>query len=127
MSVFKDLYQLEAEKFCLEVVFKDTRRQIAELESKINDLELKAIEILQSEKEQGSKGRIVENTIYGLKWNPPKPIVTDETKLPDRFFKIEKTLKKAELNKAIKDGETFEGVTIDNGSFSLTRAAKERG
>ena len=49
--------------------------------------------------------------------NPAKPRVIDEDLLPDEFFT--RTLSKSKLNAAIKDGEQFEGVVMDNGSTSL--------
>lgn len=58
---------------------------------------------------------------------PRKLIVTDETKLPDKFFKIERTLKKAELNKAFQDGEELEGVTLDNGGITLAIRGSRNG
>ena len=48
----------------------------------------------------------------------PKPIVTDEMLIPNRFFK--RTVDKTAINKAIKDGEEVLGVSMDNGGTSLT-------
>lgn len=50
---------------------------------------------------------------------PPKPIITDKDSLPDRFIKIEKTINKGAINKAIKNGETIAGVSMDNGGVTL--------
>lgn len=51
---------------------------------------------------------------------PAKPIITDESKIPSRFFKAQDPkLDKAAINAAIKDGEKIEGVTMDNGGQSL--------
>jgi len=48
----------------------------------------------------------------------PKPIITDEDKIPDEWFK--KSIDKTKINKAIKDGQSIEGVSMDNGGRSLT-------
>lgn len=55
-----------------------------------------------------------------IKKVPPKPIVVDESKIPDEFFKIERKLDKAKLNKAVKDGHRFEGVSMDNGGMTVS-------
>ena len=48
----------------------------------------------------------------------PKPVVTDEILVPNRFYK--KTIDKTAINKAVKDGEEILGVSMDNGGRSLT-------
>lgn len=44
----------------------------------------------------------------------------DETVLPDRFFKTERKVNRADVGVALKDGEVVPGVTLDNGGISLT-------
>lgn len=53
---------------------------------------------------------------------PPKPIVTDESKVPSRFKK--EIIDKAAINEAIKNGEQIEGVSMDNGSISIQMRSK---
>lgn len=55
-----------------------------------------------------------------IKKVPPKPIVTDESKVPDYFFKVERKLDKAALNKAVKEGREIEGVAMDNGGMTVS-------
>ena len=43
-------------------------------------------------------GLIIANVPAGV-------IITDESKIPDRFFKIERKLVKSALNKAVKAGD----------------------
>ena len=69
--------------------------------------------------EQSYKGAF--GTVY-KKHNPPKPIVTDAEKVPDRFKK--KVIDKTAINKAVKNGEIIEGVSMDNGSESITIRVK---
>ena len=52
---------------------------------------------------------------------PFKVLVTDETLLPDKFFKIERKLNKKLLNDAVKGGELIQGITTSNGGFTLKR------
>lgn len=54
--------------------------------------------------------------------NPPKPIVTDAEKVPDQYKK--KVIDKTAINEAIKNGEIIEGVSMDNGSESITIRVK---
>lgn len=55
---------------------------------------------------------------------PPKPIVLDESILPEKFFITERLLKKALVNEAIKNGETIPGVGFDNGSETISIRSK---
>lgn len=59
-----------------------------------------------------------------IKKAPPKPIVTDESKIPDQFWKVERKLDKSALNKAVKEGEAFDGVAMDNGGFTVSIRAQ---
>lgn len=55
-----------------------------------------------------------------VKNTPPKPMITDESLIPSRFFKTPPpALDRAALNKAAKDGEKIPGVQMDNGGISL--------
>lgn len=51
----------------------------------------------------------------------PKPVVTDESLLPEEFIKIERKVDKKKINEAIKGGRQIEGVTFDNGGYTLRR------
>ncbi len=54
-----------------------------------------------------------------IKKVPIGVIVTDESKIPDQFFKIEKKLDKKALNEAVKGGEQIDGATLDNGGYTI--------
>lgn len=60
-----------------------------------------------------------------IKKVPPKPVITDEDKIPDRFWKVKREIDKAALNKAVKNGVTFEGVTMDNGNYTVAIRAQD--
>lgn len=51
---------------------------------------------------------------------PPKPIVTDEALVPERFKKISVSIDKAAINEAVEAGEVIPGVSLGNGNQSLT-------
>lgn len=55
---------------------------------------------------------------------PQGVIVTDESKIPDQFFKTERVLMKSELNKAIKEGQEIAGTALDNGGEQLCIRSK---
>lgn len=44
----------------------------------------------------------------------PKVIVTDESALPEQFVKVERTVKKSEIAKSIKDGNSVAGAELSN-------------
>lgn len=46
-------------------------------------------------------------------------VVTDESKIPDIYFDTVKVLRKADLNKAVMDGETIDGAVLDNGGEQI--------
>jgi len=55
-----------------------------------------------------------------VKRTPPKPVISDESLIPARFFKTPApVLDKTSINAAVKDGEAIPGVTMDNGGISL--------
>lgn len=55
-----------------------------------------------------------------VKRTPPKPMITDESLIPARFFKAPPpVLDKTAISAAAKDGETIPGVGLDNGGVSL--------
>ena len=127
MDIFEQLEEAHNDLYCADIVLKDYQNKVKEIKKQIETLEMKAIEKLIEEKEQGSVGHIVGNTVYSYMRVNPKPIISDESKIPDRFWKIEKSIKKAEINQAIKDGDVIEGVTFDNGGYALTRKTNLKG
>ena len=127
MDIFEQLEKAHNDLYCADIVLKDYQNKVKVIKKQIEALEMKAIEKLIEEKEQGSVGHIVGNTVYSYMRVNPKPIISDESKIPDRFWKIEKSIKKAEINQAIKDGDVIEGVTFDNGGYALTRKTNLKG
>lgn len=51
---------------------------------------------------------------------PPKPIVSDEQAVPDDLCRVKKTPDMAAIKAALETGRAVSGVTLDNGSVSLT-------
>lgn len=49
-----------------------------------------------------------------------KVIVSDESAIPDRFMKVEKTPRKTEIKAAISSGESVPGATLSNAEPVLT-------
>lgn len=49
-----------------------------------------------------------------------QPVIIDESKIPDRFFKTERVLMKSEINEAVANGEVIDGVSISNGKQVVT-------
>lgn len=127
MDIFSQLEKAHNDLYLADICLKDYQIKVQKIKSEINDLEMKAIEKLIEEKSEGSVGHIVGNTVYSYMRVNPKPIISDESKIPEKYWKIERTIKKAEINKAIKDGDAIEGVTFDNGGYALTRKTNLKG
>lgn len=107
-----------------------------EIDNEIYALKIQRDEIcrkinkLEQEQER-EKNRMIDDYLeHGLvpftdsliiKKVPPKVIITDESKIPERFFKSKKELNKIELNNAVKQSEAIDGVTMSNGGYTLAR------
>ena len=127
MDIFEQLEKAHNDLYLADICLKDYQNKVKVIKKQIEALEMKAIEKLIEEKEQGSIGHIVGNTVYSYMRVNPKPIISDESKIPEKYWKIEKSIKKSEINQAIKDGEVIEGVTFDNGGYALTRKTNLKG
>lgn len=64
-------------------------------------------------------GVLPSSDMLHVKKVPRGVIVTDESKLPEQFFRIERKLDKKALNEAVKGGEQIDGATLDNGGYTL--------
>lgn len=49
---------------------------------------------------------------WSLQYSPPKLVITDESKIPDEFFVIERKPIKSEIKKAIEAEQTIDGAEI---------------
>ncbi len=127
MDIFEQLEKAHSDLYLADIVLKDYQIKVRSLKNQIETLEMKAIEKLIEEKSEGSIGHIVGNTVYSYMKVNPKPIISDESKIPEKYFKIEKTIKKAEINQALKDGDVIEGITWDNGGYAITRKTNLKG
>jgi len=77
--------------------------------------------ILHEAKETKFKGA---SATVSITRKPPALVVTDETKIPGEYFKTERTLMKAELNKAFKEGKSIAGTTLSNGGETIMIRSK---
>lgn len=59
------------------------------------------------------KAELQEATL-SIRAGTPKVIITDEDSLPDQFVKVERTAKKSEIAKAIKEGNEVAGASLSN-------------
>lgn len=55
---------------------------------------------------------------------PDKVNITDEQRIPDKFFVETRTLDKKALNKAVQSGENISGVEVVSGGESVTVRVK---
>ncbi len=75
-------------------------------------------------REAGESKYVGASATVSITSKPQAVQVLDESKIPEKYFKIEKKIDKAEINKAVKDGEVVEGVILDNGGESLMIRSK---
>ena len=50
---------------------------------------------------------------------PPKPVVSNELLVPKEYKKTKEYIDKVAINKAIKEGASIDGVTLDNGGKTI--------
>jgi len=63
---------------------------------------------------------VLPEATISLRRVPPKPIVTDETALPDDFCKFVRRPDMAAIKAEVEAGRAVSGTSLDNGSVSLT-------
>lgn len=59
-----------------------------------------------------------------VRTNPPKPIIIDESAIPDDYKKTTVSIDNALVNYAMKNGYDVPGVSMDNGSVSIVIRTK---
>lgn len=62
---------------------------------------------------------VVPDKPFEIRRVPPKLIIIDESKLPEKFVKIERKIDKKLINDCFKDGEHIDGVALDNGGYTV--------
>lgn len=50
----------------------------------------------------------------------PKPVIQDESQIPDEYKKTTVSIDKTAINQAVKDGKTIAGVVMDNGGTTIS-------
>lgn len=120
---------------CLDLAEEAVEREAhAEaIESRIKDLQARKHRLLHSAETlrnivlqcmdiRGAKTISSPSLTLSVSSRAPEIIVTDEARIPSTFFSPQppKLDKKALRNAVLSDGEVIEGVTMGNGTISLT-------
>lgn len=120
-ETLKAIAALDAQIYTLSAEKKKTENDIKMLDKERERL----ADIAVSEMiETGCTMADVAGLKWGLRNNPPKAKIIDERLIPDKFFKMKKELNQTLINATLASGEKVLGVTIDNGSVSLTIRSK---
>lgn len=104
----------DAEVKAMQKSLKQFKAERQELADKVT-AEMQDSGVLNSE---------VEGVLWSLRYNPKKPIITDESKIPDKYMRIKKEINKVKINEDMASGTEIEGVAFDNGSVSLVKKGK---
>lgn len=97
-------------------MYKDRANRFANKADSMKDILGYIMDCANEKSYKGVAGTVAK------KHNPPKPVVTDESKVPDEYKK--KVIDKTAINQAVKDGKQIEGVSMDNGSETITVRTK---
>lgn len=95
-------------------LYERRRKSYAGKSDSMRGLILHIMTTANEKKFKGLHGTVSITTIA------PKPIVTDETLVPEKYFKNERTLVKSLINDDFKNGEAIPGVSLDNGGQSCS-------
>jgi len=82
--------------------------------AKLKDFIQSIMDAAGERKYQGAAGTA------SIRFVAASPVIVNEDSIPERFFKTERKILKADINKAIKDGEEIQGVAMGNGYETLT-------
>lgn len=97
----------------LSVQYADRKKSFEARADKMKDICGIILKSANETKYQGAAGTV------SIGKKPQSVIVTDESLIPDKYFKIEKKLDKTKLNEAVKGGALVNGVTLDNGGETV--------
>lgn len=120
MTPTQKYLRLDDEIIEIKDVMKKLSENVARLEAQKDEIKLAMIDDYLNNGVLPDDGLIVKKI-------PPKLIVTDESKIPEKFWRVKREINKAELNKEYKKGNLYEGFTIDNGGYTLAIKAVNQG
>lgn len=101
-NIVKVLKDMDGDIEKLKTAEKELKAKKTALENRKQNLR----NYLQSQMELVNKKKIKTDLFTISIQNTQKELnILDETKIPDEFFKVERTLKKAEFKKAVQSGE----------------------
>jgi len=112
-TIWAERRELEAKS--LEYEYRDRRRRYAERYERLRQIIAQMMEAVEKRR---VAGRLATASIGEA---PPSLIVTDEKAIPAEWWVIERTLRRGDLGKHIREtGELVPGATLSNGGSSLT-------
>lgn len=103
--------QAEAAKDLVET-YKKRQNRFEDRADNFKQLTCMIMDAAGETKYQGVSGTVT------IKAVPPKPVVTDESKIPDNYIKTTTSIDKAAINAAVKNGASIPGVSMDNGGVT---------
>ena len=117
LQLFDEIKQVESDIDVVKAVIKSAQDEKKHLDKRAKDLRNQAILIfLKNDKKKLKQ----DGFTASVRMRAPKPIITDEALVPEKFFEFKKVLSKTAINDAWANGERPEGVALDNGGHVLT-------
>lgn len=110
---------IEADKSAMglaayERKFKERRTRMEHRIEKLRELGFKIMEAADIRKVE-----LPEATL-SIRNGTQQVVITDESRLPDKFVRVERSPRKTEIKDALKSGEAIPGAELSNGSPSLS-------
>jgi hypothetical protein len=103
----------------LEQEIMDLKKRMQVISNAIGSKEAEQERIKKAVLDDFLNNGVVPAKPFEVRRLPPKPIIIDESKLPDKFVKIERKIDKKLINDCFKDGEMIDGVALDNGGYTV--------
>lgn len=117
-STLKELQEIEELIFLRENDLRLIENALAPLRSKQKLLQEKVVLEMQ---ETGCLRAECGGVSYSMMRVNPKPIIIDESAIPEDFFRVKREVNKNKINDEYKKGNTVPGVSLDNGGWTLQR------
>jgi hypothetical protein len=95
------------------------KNRIALLNAKIEKIEAEMESIKENVLSDYLNNGVVPEKPFEIRRVPSKLIVIDESRIPEKFIKVERKIDKKQINECSKLGEYIEGVTLDNGGYTV--------
>lgn len=104
--------EMESEAAAIKAEEKRLAARRMHLENRVSYLKTHLEESMRATGKTKFKTKLFS---FGIQKNPPSLSVADESQVPEKYWKITRSIDRSGLLKAVKDGLTVEGIELKQG------------